>query len=80
MSSFKIYIKYLTGRSVQITVNGSNTISQGKSIFKTAIGSNNSDFQWKFGSQVLKNDKTFDFYGIEDGDNITSNDRSEGGK
>lgn len=80
MSSFRIYIKNLQGRSVQITVNGSNTIRQGKSIYQTASGSSNSDPQWKFGSQVLKNDRTFDSYGIENDDNITSNDRSEGGK
>ena len=78
--SIRLYIKNLQGRSWQLTVCGSDTIYQGKQKYKTISNSNNSDPQWKFGSQVLKNDKTFDFYGFENDDNITSNDRSEGGK
>ena len=76
----KIYIKNLSGRSTQITVNGSDKISYGKQIYKTASSSNNADPQWKFDGIVLHNDKTFNDYGIEEDDNITSNDRSQGGK
>lgn len=78
--SIRLYIKNLQGRSWQINVNGSDKISQGKLNYKNISNSNNSDPQWKFGSQVLKNDRTFDSYGLENDDNITSNDRSEGGK
>lgn len=76
----KIYIKNLTGRSTQITVNGSDTISKGKQIYKNASGTSNADPQWKIDGQVMSNNKTFNDYGIEEDDNITSNDRSEGGK
>jgi hypothetical protein len=76
----RIYIKNLSGRSTQITVNGSDTISYGKQIYKTASNSSNADPQWKFDGIVLSNNKTFNDYGIEEDDNITSNDRSQGGK
>ena len=79
MTKISIYIKNLQGRSTKIEVDLNETIADGKRKYKIASNSSNSDPQWKFGSQVLKNDKTFDFYGIEDDDNITSNDRSEGG-
>ena len=76
----KIYIKNLAGRATQITVNGSDTISQGKQKYKNASGTNNDNPQWKINGQVMNNNKTFNDYGIEEDDNITSNDRSEGGK
>ena len=34
---------------------------------------------WKFDGQVLKNDKTFQFYEIQNGDNITTNVKHQGG-
>jgi hypothetical protein len=80
MSSIRIYIRNLEGRSFQITVNTYNTIKEGKLIYKNASNSDNEDPQWKFGYQVLKNNKTFADYEIEEDDNITSNDRSKGGK
>jgi hypothetical protein len=75
----KIYIKNLSGRSTQITVNESDTISKGKQIYQRALNSSNADPQWKFDGIVLNNNKTFKDYGIEEEDNITSNDRSQGG-
>ena len=76
----KIYIRNLSGKSIQIQVNGSDTIAQGKSKYKVASNTNNNDPQWKYDGTVLHNDKTFDYYSIEEDDNITSNDRSQGGK
>ena len=78
--SFSIYIKNLQGKSVMINVKDNDKIMDGKRKYREKIGSQNPDPQWKYGSQVLKNEKTFGYYGIEEGDNITSNDRSEGGK
>ena len=76
----RIYIKNLSGKSTVIYVNGSDTISHGKLKYKQASNSNNSDPQWKIDGTVLNNNKTFDDYSIEEDDNITSNDRSQGGK
>ena len=76
----KIYIKNLAGRSIPIIVNGSDKISKGKQVYQAASKSNNADPQWKFDGIVLNNNKTFNDYRIEEDDNITSNDRSEGGK
>ena len=79
MSTFFIYIKNLSGRSHKISVKASDTIQEGKRKYMIETGSCNSNPQWKFGSKVLNNKKTFEDYGIEEDDNITSNDRSEGG-
>lgn len=76
----RIYIKNLSGKSTTIYVNGSDTIAQGKLKYKQASNTNNSDPQWKIDGTVLNNNKTFDDYFIEEDDNITSNDRSQGGK
>ena len=76
----RIYIKNLSGKSTAIYVNGSDTIAQGKLKYKQASNTNNSDPQWKIDGQVLNNNKTFDDYSINEDDNITSNDRSQGGK
>ena len=76
----RIYIKNLSGKSTVIYVNGSDTIAQGKLKYQQASNTNNSDPQWKIDGQVLNNNKTFDYYSIDEDDNITSNDRSQGGK
>lgn len=82
MSTIKIYIRNLEGRALEIKVNTNDTIYQGKTTYYHNSDSSISisNLQWKFGSQVLKNDKTFAFYGIEEEDNISSNDRTRGGK
>ena len=79
MSQISIYIKSLEGRSIKINVGLNETIGEGKRKYKVATNSSNADPQWKFDGVVLQNNKTFDYYGIEDDDNITSNDRSQGG-
>lgn len=78
--SFNIYVKTLEGRSTMITVSANEKIMDGKRKFREITGSSVPDPQWKFGSQVLKNGQTFEYYGIEDGDNIVTNDRNQGGK
>ena len=79
MSTFFIYIKNLQGRSIKISVKANDTIQEGKRKYRIASNSSISDPQWKFGSKVLQNEKTFEYYGIEEDDNITSNERSQGG-
>ena len=76
----RIFIKNLSGRSTQIFVNGSDTIAQGKLKYKEASKTDNADPQWKIDGTVMNNNKTFNDYGIDEDDNITSNDRSQGGK
>ena len=73
MTGIRIYIQDLKCRSFQITVNGSDTIKEGKIKYKNVSGDVNDDPQWKFDGCVLNNQKTFDFYGIEDDDIIYSN-------
>ena len=73
MSEITISIKNLLGRGESIKVKTTDTIGTGKNIY------NKGNPQWKFNSRVLKDDKTFDFYNIENEDTIISNDRSEGG-
>ena len=79
MTKIRIFIKILSGRSTPIYVERNETISDGKKKYMTASCSSNSDPQWKMNGIVLRNDRTFESYDIEDDDNITSNDRSEGG-
>ena len=76
----RIYIKNLSGRSTPINVNENDTIATGKLKYKQTAATSNSDPQWKIDGQVLNNNKTFKDYNIEEDDNITSNDRSQGGK
>ena len=73
MSKISIIIKNLANREYKLSVYTYNTIGEGKAQY----GSD--DPQWKFMAKVLQNNKTFADYDIEDGDVITSNDRSEGG-
>ena len=73
MSYINIIIKNISGRETNLYVKTDNTIEYGKSLYGTT------DPQWKFMAKILQNNKTFADYGVEDGDVITSNDRSEGG-
>lgn len=77
--SITVSIKDLEGHILSIRVSGSDTIENGKRKYCTSKNRSFNDYQWKFNAKVLKNDKTFDFYEIEDGDMIGSNDKSEGG-
>ncbi len=81
MTEVKLYIKTLKGRITEIYISLDSKIGKGKEKWKDADKSNNNyDPQWKFGSTVLKDDRTFNDYGIEEEDNITTNERAEGGK
>ena len=73
MSSITIVISNMNGRKSNLMVWTSDTISRGKELYGQG------DPQWKVDGEVLKNDKKFSDYDIEDGDTIISNDRSRGG-
>ena len=74
----RIYIKNLNGESIPLEVDPSETIAYGKKLY-SILTNESSDSQWKICGSVLYNDKTFEFYEIEDGDNIISNSRLRGG-
>lgn len=75
----KITIQGLNNRITIIYVNNNDTIEKGKQIYKEKTGITD-DLQWKFGGGPLDNDKTFDYYYIQDEDQITSNTTREGGR
>jgi len=59
--------------SRMITVNPSDLIGDKK----RELGQ--LDLMWKFNGEILKNDKTFQFYEIENGDRIISDRKCKGG-
>lgn len=73
MTSITIIISNLNGRKSYLQVSTFDTISRGKELYGQG------DPQWKADGEVLRNEKKFSDYEIEDGDMITSNDRSRGG-
>ena len=73
MSSITIIISNMNGRKSNLVVFTTDTISRGKELYGQG------DPQWKADGEVLKNDKKFSDYQIQDGDTITSNDRSRVG-
>lgn len=73
MSYITITISNMAGRKSNLFVNVTDTISRGKELYRAG------DPQWKFNGEVLRNDKKFSDYGVENEDIITSNDRSRGG-
>ena len=74
MSDITIYIETDLGKCFQITVNVFDTIEQGKRQYRNVSGSNVYNLIWNYNTVVLNNQKTFDFYGIEDGATILSNE------
>ena len=74
MSYITITISDMAGRKTKLCVNVTDTISRGKELYGKG------DPQWKFDGEVLKNDKKFSDYGIENEDMITSNYRCGGWK
>ena len=66
-------------KKTQIKVTKNQTIGQGKEEFYRVIGNRNNN-QWKFMAEVLKDNKTFAEYEIEDKDEIEANPLSRGGK
>ena len=79
MSQITIYIRSPSGRSTKLNVYKNETIGEGKRKYKMLIQSSISDPQWHFEGQVLEDAKTFDYYEIENDDNITSNKKCLGG-
>ena len=73
MSYITITISNMAGRKSNLCVNVTDTISRGKELYGEG------DPQWKINGEVLRNDKKFSDYGVENEDIITSNDRSRGG-
>ena len=72
--SIEICIRGLSGRSINLKVNRSDTIREAKK----KCGQD--DYvQWKFGGEALENDKLISDYDLEDGDRIDSFIRMEGG-
>ena len=65
----RIYIKDLKNRSITLEVDPSETIGIAKQMYANLINSSG-HFKFKWEAQILKDDKTFEFYGIEDEDVI----------
>lgn len=74
MEKITINIKELNNREVPIKVFRSDKISYGKSLY--GQGNNKT---WRFDGKVLKDDKTFEFYRIDDDDTINSSNKVKGG-
>lgn len=74
MSSFNIKIKDQKGKEKILRVNSSDTIGQAKA------NSGLSQYNWKYNGEKLKDDKTIEFYGIEEDDVILLSTPSPGGK
>ncbi len=72
MTKISIYIYDIQGKSIRIEVDLNETISDGKRKYKITSNSSDSNFIWKFNGEILKNDKTFEYYDIEDDDRILS--------
>ena len=68
MSYITIVISNMNGRKSNLSVSTLDTISRGKELYGQG------DPQWKADGEVLRNDKTFSDYGIENEDIIISND------
>ena len=74
----RIYIIDIKNRRIPIEVDASETIGFGKQLYANLINSSE-EFLFKFEAEILKDDKTFEFYGIEDGDVIITSRRMRGG-
>ena len=65
-------------KKTSIKVNPKMTIREAKQLFYKIYGNENNN-QWKFMADVLKDEKTLEFYEIEDNDEIEANKISRGG-
>ena len=74
MTTITVVISNMNGRKSSLIVWTSDTIQRGKELYAQG------DPQWKLDGEVLRNDKKFSDYGIENEDIIISNDRSRGGR
>lgn len=73
--SLNLQISYGNGKSDYITVSPSDKIED----IKKKIP-NQEDAIWKYENHILKKDKSFEFYEIEDNGIIYSNKKNTGGK
>jgi hypothetical protein len=73
MNSFNIKIKDAKGKVKLVRVNSDNLIGSVKA------NSSCNGYIWKFNGEVLKDDKTIEYYGIEEDDTIISNIPQPGG-
>ena len=73
MSSFNIKIKNPKGKEKIISVKSTDSIGNAKS-YAGYVG-----YIWKFNGEVLKDEKTIEYYGIEEDDVIILNSPQPGG-
>lgn len=73
--SLNIQIQNMRGKNTELKITPSEKIVDAK--IRSGQGES---IQWKFNGEVMKNNNTFEFYGIEEDDVISSNFKSFGGK
>lgn len=73
MNNIKLKIKNPTGKEKILYVNSTDLISRAK------INAGLPGYIWKFNGEVLKDDKTIEYYGLETDDVIVSNVPVPGG-
>lgn len=74
MASIKIKVKTPKGKEKVVIVNSTDTIGTAK------IKSGYSGYIWKFDGEILKDDKTIEYYQLEEDDTIIINTPQPGGK
>ena len=74
MSTFFVKIQNPNGKGKSLKVNTSDKISTAK------INAGQVGYVWKFNGEVIKDDKTIEYYGIEEDDCIISNTPAPGGE
>lgn len=74
MSTFNVKIKNPKGKEKTLRVNSTDSISSAK------LNAGLSGHIWKFNGETLKDDKTIEYYGLEEDDVIISNVPAPGGK
>ena len=79
MSQISIEIHSSSGKITELKVYKNETILEGKRKYEMITKSKLSDTTWKWSNHILKNKKTFDYYEIEDGAIIYSNQKNYGG-
>ena len=71
IQKIKVNIKNAKGRETQLLVNSSDKISLGKKLYANLVDSSD-DLSWKYDGIILNDDKTFDYYKIDNEDLIIS--------
>ena len=72
-----VYIESQSKASIDIIVNRYETIGKAKEKYFGRVGSRR-DNQWIYDAEILNDNKTLEYYGIEDQDRITANELSRG--